>query len=66
MTDWISVDEAADLSGYNSEYVRRLIRNEQIQAEKKGWQWWVDKKSLLEYLKTAKKSSDKRLGPKPR
>jgi len=35
MTDWISVEEAAELSGYSEEQLRRLIREKQITAEKK-------------------------------
>ena len=64
MTDWISVDEAAELSGYNKEYIRYLIRQGQIAAEKKGWQWWIDKVSILAYLTASQKSRDKRHGPK--
>ena len=64
MTDWISVEEAAELSGYTEEQLRRLIRTQQISASKKGGQWWVDKKSLLAYIKDSQQSSDKRRGPK--
>lgn len=64
MADWISVEEAAELSGYNEEYLRRLIRDGKIRAQKKGWQWWVDKTSVLTYLKTSRQSSDQRHGPK--
>ncbi len=64
MADWISVEEAAELSGYNVQHIRRLIRTKQVTAEKKGLMWWVDRKSLLDYLKDAKKSDDQRRGPK--
>ena len=40
MADWISVDEAAELSGYNVQHIRRLIRGKQIAATKKGLMWW--------------------------
>lgn len=66
MADWISVEEAAELSGYNAEHIRRLIRGKQISAQKKGGQWWVDQKSLLAYLKESKQSEDNRRGPKPK
>ncbi len=64
MADWISVEEAAELSGYNAEHVRRLIRTKLILAAKKGVMWWVDRQSLLAYLKAAAKSTDRRRGPK--
>lgn len=64
MADWITVEEAAELSGYNPEYVRRLIRGNVIEAAKKGRDWWVDRASLLAYLKASHSSDDKRRGPK--
>lgn len=64
MPDWISVDEAASLTGYNAEHVRRLIRQGQIVAQKKGGQWWVDKTSALAYGTSSSGSEDQRRGPK--
>ena len=66
MPDWMSIEEAANISGYNPEYIRRLIRSKQIKAEKKGRDWWVDRASLLAYRKEARNSGDKRRGPKVR
>lgn len=63
--DWLTVKEAAELSGYNLEHIRRLIRAGEIQAQKWGnLSWMVNKPSLLEYIERAKKSEDKRFGPK--
>ena len=64
MADWITTEEAAQISGYHLEYIRRIIRGKRIRAEKKGGQFWVDRQSLLEYLEAAKESRDKRQGPK--
>lgn len=64
MADWITTDEAVELSGYNIEYIRRLIRNEKVRAEKKGGQYWVERKSLLDYIEAASASEDRRQGPK--
>lgn len=64
MADWISVEEAAEWSGYNAEQLRRLIRSQDIAAQKKGAMWWVDKLSLAAYVNEAKRSKDKRKGPK--
>jgi excisionase family DNA binding protein len=65
MADWITTDEAVTLSGYNLDYLRRLIRAKKINAEKKGGQFWVDRRSLLHYIEAAKNNAeDKRVGPK--
>ena len=47
--EWITTAEAADLTGYNLEYIRQMIRRGVIQAEKKGRDWWVDKGSVTAY-----------------
>ena len=61
MTDeWITTTEAAKISGYHIEHVRRLLREGQINARKWGKEWMVDKNSLREYLEKEKKT-----GPKP-
>lgn len=64
MPEWISVEEAVELSQYNAQHIRYLIREKKIVAQKKGVMWWVDRKSLLAYIKVATHSSDKRWGPK--
>ena len=67
MTDeskWITVNKAAELSGYNPVYLRRLIRNEKIDYRMFGFMYQVNKKSLLKYLKEAEKQKDKRYSPK--
>ena len=63
-TDWITTSEAAELSGYNNEYLRWLIREGKISAQKFGTTWQVSKSSLLTYLREAEKSQDKRRGGK--
>ena len=62
--DWITVSDAAKISGYNAEYLRRLIRNEKIDYRMFGFMYQVNKQSLLKYLKAAEKQSDKRYSPK--
>jgi len=44
--EWITTREAADLTGYNLEYIRQMIRAGRIAAEKKGRDWWVDRDSI--------------------
>jgi excisionase family DNA binding protein len=63
-TDWITTRQAAELSGYNHEYLRWLIREGKIRGQKFGTIWQVRKSSLLAYLREADKSNDKRWGGK--
>ena len=63
-SEWITVNEAAEISGYNAEYLRRLIRNRKIEWRKFSFMYQVNKKSLLKYLKKAEKETDKRYRPK--
>ena len=62
--EWLSVSEAAKLSGYHPEYIRRLIRDGEIQARKFSIVWQVKRKSLSAYIETAKSKDDKRFTPK--
>ncbi len=66
MPDWVSVKEAVELTGYHPYYLRELIRNGKISAEKKGNSWWVDREAIVSYLAVAgaSKRTDKRHGPK--
>ncbi len=49
--EYVSVEEAAEITGYDPEYIRRLLRQNKIKAEKKGTMWWIDLESLKEYKK---------------
>jgi excisionase family DNA binding protein len=53
-TEWITTQEAADLTGYNLGYVRQIIWRGIIVAEKKGRDWWVDKASVGAYADAMK------------
>jgi excisionase family DNA binding protein len=50
MPEWITIDEAADLSQYNPDYLRRLARKGRLGAAKKGRDWWIDRDALQAYL----------------
>jgi len=63
--DWLTTQEAAELSGYHPTYLRLLIRHGYIPARKFGPLWQVNRGGLEAYLKAAEKSGDKRRGPKP-
>jgi excisionase family DNA binding protein len=55
--EWLTVNEAAELSGYHPEHIRRLIRQGEIAAKKFSIVWMVSRNSLLEYTKSQEKSS---------
>jgi excisionase family DNA binding protein len=61
--EWITVNEAAQLSGYNEEHITRLIRQGKINAKKFSTVWQVSRKSLLAYVGKTEKLGNKR-GPK--
>ena len=58
-TTWLTVNEAASLSGYHPEYVRQLIREGKIVAKKFSIVWMVSKESLVEYVKSQEKPTQK-------
>ena len=64
-TNWISTDEAAELSGYHTDYIRQLVRRSKIKANRKGTMYWIDRESFLDFLNKEKKaqSQDRRHGP---
>ncbi len=63
-TDVISTDEAAELSGYHPEHIRRLIRQGKIKAIRKGTMFWIDRRAFEKFVQNAKKAKDTRHGPK--
>jgi excisionase family DNA binding protein len=57
---WLTVAEAAGLTGYTEAHIQRLARQGEVTARKVGRQWVIDRASVLAWHKTAKR------GPKPR
>ena len=62
--EWITTQEAAELSGYHVNYLRKLIRRGDIEGRKLSFLWLVHRQSLLDYMAQAEQSDDKRRGPK--
>jgi excisionase family DNA binding protein len=61
---WLTVTQAAELSGYHPEHIRELLREGRIKkARKYGPLWQVDRASLLAYVKKTSELGEKR-GPK--
>jgi len=63
--EWITVSQAAQLTGYNEEHITRLCRQGKIKARKYSIVWQVDRDSLSGYIAKVEKLGDKR-GPKPK
>ncbi len=60
---YLTVKSAADYSGYNQQYIRRLLRLGLFRTKKIGQIWLINQDCFLEYLDNAKQSKDKRFGP---
>ena len=60
---YITVKSASEFSGYNQQYLRRLLRNGLFKTRKIGQIWLIDHSDFSKYLSEAKQSQDKRFGP---
>lgn len=63
MPDWITTSEAAQVSGYNIDYLRRLMRQGKITGEKKGLMWWIDLESLRAYVEEVEALGNRKFDP---
>jgi excisionase family DNA binding protein len=59
----ITVQAAAEWSGYSLQYLRRLLRNGKLEGFKIGQVWLIEKTTFEAYLKKAIQASDLRFGP---
>jgi excisionase family DNA binding protein len=64
LDNYMSIYAAAEYSGYNPQYFRRLMRRGDIEGIKVGQVWLVKIDSLDAYLKNIRKSDDRRYGPR--
>jgi hypothetical protein len=62
-SEYITVRSAAEISGYNQQYLRRLLRNGVFRTKKIGQIWLIDHSDFINYFSKAKQSNDKRFGP---
>ncbi len=63
LDDWLTTQEAAQLAGYHPDYLRKLVKAGEIQAQKWGNAWMVSRESVLRYLARVQTQGEKR-GPK--
>ena len=61
--DYITVRTAAEISGYNQQYLRRLLRDNAFRSKRLGQLWLIDREEFIKYVYKANKSKDKRFGP---
>ena len=50
--DWVTIKNAAVISGYNPEYIRQLARAGQVTTRKEGSELRVNASSLVQYRST--------------
>jgi Helix-turn-helix domain len=62
--DWITLRDAAKLSGYHPEHIRKLMRENRIKGRKVVIVWLVSRKSLDAYLREQAQRGERR-GRKP-
>lgn len=63
--EWLTTLEASRLAGYHPTHIRLLVRSGEVEAQKWGRDWMIQKVSLLDYLARAETKGEKR-GPKSR
>jgi excisionase family DNA binding protein len=61
---YISVQAAADVTGYNIQYLRRLLRSGALKGVKIGQIWLIKMQSLETHLQHIETTSDRRCGPR--
>ena len=60
----ITVQAAANVAGYNIQYLRRLLRSGALEGIKIGQMWLIEMDALEAYLKRVETTLDRRCGPR--
>jgi excisionase family DNA binding protein len=60
----ISVQAASKCTGYNIQYLRRLLRSGALKGVKIGQMWLIEMNALETYLQHTESTSDCRFGPR--
>lgn len=63
LMEYISVEEAAEITEYSQQYIRRLLRRNRIKAVKKGYMWWVDLDSIKAYKREMDSLGSEKFSP---
>lgn len=59
MNDWITTEEAAELTGYRMEYVRQLAREKKVDSKKFGHAVMISRESIMNHKEEVEKKSGK-------
>jgi len=65
MEEWLTSYEAARVSNYELDYIRKLIRAKKIVGRKWGQSWQVSRQSLIDFL-SERENLGKKRGRKPK
>ena len=60
----ITVQAASEATGYNIQYLRRILRSGALRGVKIGQMWLIEMDALETYLKRVESTSDRRCGPR--
>ena len=60
----ITVQSAANVTGYNIQYLRRMLRSGALKGIKIGQMWLIEMVALEAYLNRVEITSDRRWGPR--
>ena len=60
----VPVQAAAEFTGYNIQYLRRMLRSGALEGVKIGQMWLIDMDALEVYIKRVETTSDRRFGPR--
>ena len=60
----ITVQAAAAGTGYNIQYLRRMLRSGALEGVKIGQMWLIEMDALKTYLQNVETTSDRRRGPR--
>jgi excisionase family DNA binding protein len=61
---YLTVSAASQITGYNYQYLRRLLRSGKLVGVRVGQNWLILMDSLVHYLDTIRSISDRRWGSK--
>ena len=61
--NYITVNAAAELTGYNPQYLRRLLHFGKLNAVKVGQVWLIELVALTAYVQGVQSAQDRRFGP---
>ncbi len=61
--EWLTTEDAAQLSGYSQAYMRQLAQRGEVTALKAGRDWLLERGALLEYKQRMEALGDNKHNP---